>query len=107
METSLNFKNIPSYSEILGLINKPKEEWQPLINEWNKIENEFKSLIFDETGTQTSKEYLDWLEKEKENRKILRAYNPGNHKVLNKQDDEVTIAFGRKRSIGKGIMFEK
>ena len=94
------------YRQVLNLTIKPEETWQGLIDEWNLVEKEFKDKMIDESNTENSEEYLDWLKELKKNNKTNNQYY-SNHKVLNKQNDEVTLAIGRSSIIGNKITFDK
>ena len=97
--------NKTTYFYTLTLDNIPQHEWKNKIKELNYVENQLKENFIYELDVENSQEFKDWLEKKKKER-VYQSYN-SNHKVLNKQEDEVTIAFGRERSIGKGVTFEK
>lgn len=97
--------NSTTYFYTLSLDQVPQHEWKNKIKELNYVENQFKKDFIYELDVENSQGFKDWLEKKKKER-IYQASN-SNHKVLNKQEDEVTIAFGRERSIGKGVTFEK
>jgi hypothetical protein len=94
---------------ILDLEWNDKQNWRAKIKEFQFVENEFKKLIINELDVENSKQYLDWLanykEEQKNNRK-LGIYR-GNHKVLNKQQGQVTLAYAVKKLIGEGYKFDK
>lgn len=88
--------NENNYRYLLNLDILPREEWQGLIDEWDLIENQLKTTLIDETNVENSEEYITWLAKVKLNQKLDRRYSSkSNHKVLNKQVDEVTLSTGR------------
>jgi hypothetical protein len=106
----LENSNSLNYTYILDLDKDNKSLWRSLINEWNNVENEFKSKIINETWTEETKTYQEWLIKDKEYQKAHRATygSSGKHKVLNKQKGEVTIAYCQKSLVrGKKHKFEK
>lgn len=98
-------QNSSTYYYTLDLDDIPKENWRSKIQELNYVENQLKENFIYELDVENSQEYKDWLETQKRE-KVYQVYN-SNHKVLNKQDDEVTLAIGRNRSIGNGVTFEK
>lgn len=98
-----------SYSSILGLKNCPKSEWRDRIKEYQLVKSQVTKDFIDVTNVENSKEFLDWCQERKEiakeNRKN-KVYS-NDYKVLNKQEDEVTLAYSRAKSIGEGYTFEK
>jgi hypothetical protein len=97
--------NSTTYFYTLSLDQVPQHEWKNKIKELNYVENQLKENFIYELDIENSQGFKDWLEKKKKER--IYQGSDSNHKVLNKQEDEVTIAFGRERSIGKGVTFEK
>ena len=106
---SLHNANQLNYTYILHLEWNDKQNWRSKINEFNFVENQFKSLIINELNVETSSEYLNWLAKYKEEQKNNRKAGiyRGNHKVLNKQQGQVTLAYAIKKLIGEGYKFDK
>ena len=98
-------QNSSTYYYTLDLDDIPKENWRSKIQELNYVENQLKENFIYELDVENSQGFKDWLETQKKER-VYQVYN-SNHKVLNKQDDEVTLAIGRNRSIGNGVTFEK
>ena len=94
-----------TYFYTLSLDTIPQHEWKNKIKELNYVESQLKENFIYELDVENSQGFKDWLEKKKKGR-VYQSYD-SNHKVLNKQEDEVTIAFGRERSIGVGVTFEK
>jgi len=97
--------NSTTYFYTLNLDTVPQHEWKNKIKELNYVENQLKENFIYELDVENSQGFKDWLEKKKKER--IYQGSDSNYKVLNKQEDEVTIAFSRKRSIGTGITFEK
>lgn len=97
------------YKNILNLVMYKKDTWRNRIQEWQFVENQFKSLIINEIDTENTKEYQEWLLKHKEEQKQNRAkgYSSGNYKTLNKKEGEVTISYCVPKSVGTGFKFEK
>ena len=96
--TVWNHRNDEDFLYLLKLSRFTKEEkikWRPLIKEYQLVENQFKSLIINEVGTETSDEYLKWLENYKEELKAHRKQygTSGNYKGLNKGEQDITIAY--------------
>lgn len=91
---------------ILGSVNK--EDWRAHIIEWQGIIKQIKEdWLIDYSNVESSKEYLEWLEKRKEWLKANRERRASTSTGLNKQENDVTIAFARPTEIGKGYMFER
>jgi len=110
IKNSLSNFNELNYTYLLDLATRhPKSEWRSRINEFIRVENEFKSLIINETWVEETKSYQDWLAKYKEEQKNNRKLGiyRGNHKVLNKQQGQVTLAYAIPKSIGNGYKFDK
>ena len=100
-----NPTNSTTYFYTLDLDKVPQHNWKNKIKELNYVESQLKENFIYELDVENSQGFKDWLEKKKKER--IYQGSDSNHKVLNKQEDEVTIAFGRQRSIGKGVTFEK
>jgi len=98
-------QNSSTYFYTLDLDQVPQHEWKNKIKELNYVENQLKENFIYELDVENSQGFKDWLVKKKKEKTYFVSNS--NHKVLNKQEDEVTIAFGRKRSIGSGVTFEK
>lgn len=99
--------NLSSNLDKNGRVDKSK--FRPLIQEWQFVENQFKSLIINEINIENSKEYQEWLLKHKEEQKQNRAkgYSSGNYKILNKKEGDVTISYCVPKSVGSGFKFDK
>ena len=100
-------ENKTTYFYTLDLGNVPQHEWKNKIKELNYVENSLKENFIYELDIENSQGFKDWSEKKKKERVYEKTTSKSNHKVLNKQDDEVTLAIGRNRSIGNGVTFEK
>ena len=98
-------QNKTTYFYTLELDKIPQHEWKNKIKELNYVENQLKENFIYELNVENSQGFKDWVVENKKER--VYQSSDSNHKVLNKQEDEVTIAFGRERSIGNGITFEK
>lgn len=97
-------RNEKDYLYTLGLgTEKDKSKWRGLIQEFQFVENQFKSLIIDETNCEFTKEYQDWLVEEKErvknNRKEYKS-SP-NYKGLNKELGDITIVYFKRIKGGR------
>ena len=97
--------NSTTYFYTLSLDQVPHHEWKNKIKELNYVENQLKENFIYELDIENSQGFKDWLEKKKKER--IYQGSKSNHKVLNKQEDEVTLGIGRNRSIGNGVTFEK
>lgn len=106
---SLSNSNELNYTYLLDLYKHPKSEWRQRIKEHQFVENQFKSLIIDETRVELKKEYQDWFILDKEKQKANRAKSnySGKHKILNKQSGEVTLGGIIEKEIGKGYKIDK
>lgn len=100
-------ENKTTYFYTLDLDNVPQHEWKNKIKELNYVENSLKENFIYELDIENSQGFKDWAEKKKKERVYEKTTSKSNHKVLNKQEDEVTLGIGRKRSIGQGVTFEK
>ena len=98
-------QNKTTYFYTLNLDQIPQHEWENKIKELNYVENQLKENFIYELDIENSQGFKNWLEKQKKE-KVYKISN-SNHKVLNKQEDEVTIAYGRKRYVKGKITFEK
>lgn len=94
-----------TYFYTLSLDTIPQPEWKNKIKELNYVENQFKKDFIYELDVENSQGFKDWLEKRKKER--VYKVSDSNYKVLDKKEDEVTIAFGRNSYAGKKITFEK
>jgi len=100
-----NPTNSTTYFYTLDLDKVPQHNWKNKIKELNYVESQLKENFIYELDVENSQGFKDWLEKKKKER--IYQGSDSNHKVLNKQEDEVTIAFGRNSYAGKKITFEK
>ena len=100
-------ENKTTYFYTLDLDNVPQHEWKNKIKGLNYVENQLKENFIYELDIENSQEFKDWAEKKKKERVYEKTSSKSNHKVLNKQEDEVTLGIGRNRSIGNGVTFEK
>ena len=100
-----NPTNSTTYFYTLDLDKVPQHNWKNKIKELNYVESQLKENFIYELDVENSQGFKDWLEKKKKER--IYQGSDSNHKVLNKQEDEVTIAFGRNSYVGKKITFEK
>ena len=98
-------KNVTTYFYALDLDKITQPEWKNKIKELNYVENQFKKDFIYELDVENSQGFKDWLEKRKKER--VYKVSDSNYKVLDKKEDEVTIAFGRNSYAGKKITFEK
>ena len=92
------------YRYLLQLAYHDRKEWRARILEFQSLEQEFKSVIVDETA-----EYVPekWLSDLKEERKANRGKRDSNYKGLGKIDGQVTLAWGRDSWAKDGVTFEK
>lgn len=108
---SLHDANQLNYTYILDLEWNDKQNWRNKIQEFNFVENQFKSLIISELNVENSTEYLNWLANYKEQQKLNRKspfYKPtGNYQRLNKTAEDITIQVACKKEIGDGTKFVK
>lgn len=98
-------QNSSTYYYTLDLDDIPKENWRSKIKELNYVESQLKENFIYELDVENSQGFKDWLEKRKKER--VYKVSDSNYKVLDKKEDEVTIAFGRNSYAGKKITFEK
>lgn len=112
---SVKFKyshnNLINYTNILDLEWNDKQNWRSKIQEFNFVENQFKSLIINELNVENSNEYLNWLANYKEEQKLNRkspSYRPSSsYQKLNKTAEDITIQIACKKDIGDGCKFVK
>lgn len=99
------------YMYVLGLMNYPKSQWREIIQEWQYVENQFKEKIIDERTVENTKEYQEWLEKDREiareNRKNGYRNPKSNYKALNKQKGDITLSVARRGIGATGATFDK
>ena len=100
-----NPTNSTTYFYTLELDKVPQHEWKNKIKELNYVENQLKENFIYELDIENSQGFKDWVIKNKKER--VYQSSDSNHKVLNKQEDEVTIAYGRNSYTGRKITFEK
>ena len=98
-------QNKTTYFYTLELDKIPQHEWKNKIKELNYVENQLKENFIYELDIENSQGFKDWVIKNKKER--VYQSSDSNHKVLNKQEDEVTIAYGRNSYAGRKITFEK
>ena len=96
-----------SYYHLLNLLHIPKKIWRKHIEEFNRVENEFKSRIIDETSVESSQDFQDWLVRHRTYLKANRVPSQSNYKALNKQNNEVTISIGRDAVRDDSLVLEK
>ena len=108
---SLHNTNKLNYTYILDLEWNDRQNWRNKIQEFQFVENQFKSLIINELNVENSNEYLKWLAKHKEKQKLNRKssnYKPsGNYQRLNKTAEDITIQIAAPKEIGEGCKFVK
>jgi len=100
-----NPTNSTTYFYTLELDKVPQHEWKNKIKELNYVENQLKENFIYELDIENSQGFKDWVIKNKKER--VYQSSDSNHKVLNKQEDEVTIAYGRNSYARGKITFEK
>ena len=100
-----NPTNSTTYFYTLELDKVPQHEWKNKIKELNYVENQLKENFIYELDIENSQGFKDWVIKNKKER-VYKSSN-SNHKILNKQEDEVTIAYGRNSYARGKITFEK
>lgn len=98
-------QNKTTYFYTLELDKITQPEWKNKIKELNYVESQLKENFIYELDVENSQGFKDWLEKRKKER--VYKVSDSNYKVLDKKEDEVTIAFGRNSYAGKKITFEK
>lgn len=97
--------NKTTYFYTLNLDQIPQHEWKNKIKELNYVESQLKENFIYELNVENSQGFKDWVVENKKER--VYQSSDSNHKVLNKQEDEVTIAYGRNSYAGRKITFEK
>jgi hypothetical protein len=95
------------YWDILNLNNVTKSSWGTYIRQFNSVEEQFKSKLIDETQVETSKEFLQWKENKKQERKSKPRNVDSNYVVLDKKEDEYTLAVCRNSSFYGKCVFDK
>ena len=95
------------YWDILNLNNVTKSSWGTYIRQFNLVEEQFKSKLIDETQVETSKEFLQWKESKKQERKSKPRNVDSNYVVLDKKEDEFTLAVCRNSSFYGKCAFDK
>ena len=95
------------YWDILNLNNVSKSSWSTYIRQFNLVEEQFKCKLIDETQVETSKEFLQWKESKKQERKSKPRKVDSNYVVLDKKEDEYTLAVCRKSSFYGKCAFDK
>lgn len=95
------------YWDILNLNNTTKSSWGTYIRQFNLVEEQFKSKLIDETQVETSKEFLQWKENKKQERKSKPRNVDSNYVVLDKKEDEFTLAVCRNSSFYGKCAFDK
>lgn len=100
-----NPTNSTTYFYTLDLDIVPQHNWKNKIKELNYVESQLKENFIYELDVENSQGFKDWVVENKKER--VYQSSDSNHKVLNKQEDEVTIAYGRNSYAGRKITFEK
>ena len=95
------------YWDILNLNNVSKSSWSTYIRQFNLVEEQFKCKLIDETQVETSKEFLQWKESKKQERKSKPRNVDSNYVVLDKKEDEFTLAVCRNSSFYGKCAFDK
>lgn len=98
--------DVESYRSMLDLGTKPKNVWRFYIEEWNFVVSSVISTFRDETKTDTSKEFQEWIEERKEEQREKRKNNPSMYTGLGKQVGDVTLAYSYIRH-GHYVHFRK
>jgi len=102
--------SLSMYKTILRLDSVNKEEWREKIKELQELHRQIREgFLSPLSNIRESKEFLEFEEEQKAIAKSNRAsgVSDGTHKVLDKQDGEVTIALSRAPLIGNVPVFEK
>lgn len=86
-----------------------RSKWRNAIIEWQHVENQFKSLIIDETNCENSPEFLQYVAEQKEIAKLNRKKGiySSNYKRINKTLGDITIQIAMERDKGIGVKFVK
>jgi len=95
------------YKNVLNLVMHPKSEWRKRIQEWQFVENQFKSLIIDESNCEESPEFLKYVAEQKELAKANRKKGVYKGSSLNKLEGDVTMSIIVPKEIGNGWKFVK
>ena len=93
------------YFTVLGLATKKKSSWRERISEFDFVVKSIVSTFKDETGIESDKDFLAFVEKRKKDLRDARGKNPTTYKGLNKQDGDVTMAWAYKGL--RGTAFRK
>lgn len=96
-----------SYYQMLSLQNLPKDKWRDAIKECQAVVESVQSLFIDARGLNTSKEYLDWLETYKADRKAGRVPSESNYVALGKEAGDITVYKARIAIKGNDMVFDK
>jgi len=95
------------YWDILNLNNVSKSSWSTYIRQFNLVESQFRDKLIDETNVETSEEFLKWKENKKQERKSKPRNVDSNYVVLDKKEDEFTLAVCRNSSFYGKCAFDK
>jgi hypothetical protein len=100
---------LAGYNSLLLLDREKKEVWRELIAEWNYVQKSVLDKFFiDESGVESSEEYIEWLEDKKATAKANRSKGIYVGKAINKQEGDIVISYGRVSALdGKTPVFEK
>lgn len=102
--------SLKNYRAILYLKNNEKETWRKQIQEFQLVQKQlFDKRLNDENGVETTKEFLEWVENKKtERRERIRENKTSiEYKGLNKQQGEITISKIRASKRGGGVVIDK
>lgn len=88
-----------AYRHILDLSIRPKPTWRDLIKEWQFVVSTITSTFVNEKDVESSKEFIDWLDKKRDDQREKRKLNvvKGIKNGLNKQVGDVTMAYSYRR----------
>lgn len=90
--------DVETYSYVLDLHMKPKTEWRANVAEWDFVVSSIVATFKDETKAAATQEFVDWLEKKKEDQKEKRKLKGiPEYQGLGKQLGDVTMAYAYKR----------
>lgn len=100
-------QNFQCYFSILNLSMVHKDNWQKRIDEFNHVQSTIISTFDDQTQVASSKEYIDWIDKKKEDQRQKRLANAakGVYSGLNKQQGDITLAYNYDSL--RGVSFKK
>lgn len=84
-----------SYEMLYNLTNKPKYKWKDYIKEWELVTSHVTNIFVDETKVTSSKGYIDWLEKKREDQKANRLKRT--YSGLGKKSGDVTLHYSYER----------